>query len=243
MAHVAEHAPFEFESPILVEGLPGVGLVGKIAADHLVNSFEMEHVASCYCEGIPRVAAYQEDSYEARPPVRIYGDDTRDLLVLQSDVPVSPQSATEFASCLTGWFDSHGITPLCLSGLPTEKSDIPEMYGIATGDGTVLDEHGIDPPDQSGMIRGPTGAILAEAGKQELDGFGLVVESNHQFPDPEAARILLVEGIEPIADISVETETLVDQAEDIADAREKLARRMQQADDESSQAQPLGMYQ
>jgi len=41
----------------------------------------------------------------------------------------------------------------------------------------------------------------------------------------------------------VDTEQLVEQADKIADAREKLAQRMQQADDESSQAQPVGMYQ
>ncbi len=242
MARIVEHVAFEFESPYIVEGLPGVGLVGKIAVDHLVETLEMEHVASCYCEGLPRVATYQNGSYEARPPVRIYGDQNRELLALQSDVPVSPQNAAQFAGCVTGWFDSHGITPICLSGLPAEKDGVPEMYGIATGDDSALDSHGIDPPTESGMIRGPTGALLAEAEKQDLDGVGLVVESNQQFPDPEAARVLLVDAIEPITGIAVDTETLVDQAEEIADAREKLAQRMQQADDESSQAQPLGMY-
>ena len=32
-------AEIEFESPILVERLPGVGLVGKIAVDHFVETF------------------------------------------------------------------------------------------------------------------------------------------------------------------------------------------------------------
>ena len=33
------------DSPTLIEGFPGVGLVGKIAADHLIDSFEMTHYA------------------------------------------------------------------------------------------------------------------------------------------------------------------------------------------------------
>ncbi|MEF8821025.1 MAG: PAC2 family protein [Halovenus sp.] len=244
MAHIETHSELDLESPVLVEGLPGVGLVGKIATDHIINSFEMEHFASCHCEGLPRVATYEAGSHQIRPPIRIYGDERRDLLALQSDVPVSPETAPSFASCVTGWLDEHDVTPICLSGLPAEKDDVPKMYGIGTGDSDeLLDEHDIDAPDQNGLISGPTGALLAEAGEHELGAVGLIVQSNKQFPDPEAARILLLEGIEPIAGISVETESLVEKAEEIADAKENLAKQMEQATQESSQAQPLGMYQ
>jgi uncharacterized protein len=244
MAHIQEHTELDLDSPMLVEGLPGVGLVGKIAADHLVKSFEMTHYASCYCEGLARVAVYEEGESAIRQPVRIYADVERDLLVLQSDIPVSPQAAPEFASCLTGWFASHDVTPICLSGIAREKESVPELYGVGTGDGeTALTEHDVPAPTESGMVSGPTGALLAEASEQDVDSIGLVVEANAQFPDPEAARILLVEGIEPLTGIDVGTDKLVEQAEEIAEAREKLAKRMQQAEEESSQAQPLGMYQ
>ena len=244
MARIESHTELHLESPVLVEGLPGVGLVGKIATDHIVTSFEMEHVASCHCEGLARVATYEAATHQLKPPVRIYADESRDLLALQSDIPVSPESSPSFATCVTGWFDDHDVTPICLSGLPAEKDDVPAMYGVGTGDaGALLDDHDIDVPDQNGLISGPTGALLAEAGESGLDAVGLVVQSNRQFPDPEAARILLLEGIEPIAGISVETDSLVEKAEEIADAKENLAKQMEQATQESSQAQPLGMYQ
>ena len=244
MAQIEVVRDMELESPVLVEGLPGVGLVGKIAADHLVRAFDMDHYASCHCEGLPKVAAYQEDDPAVRPPVRIYADEGRDLLVLQSDVPVSPERATAFSTCVTGWLVEEDVTPIYLSGLPAEKDGVPEMYGISTGDGdALLAEHDIAQPSESGLVSGPTGALLSEASQADLDGLGLIVQANKQFPDPEAARVLIVEGIEPIADIEVGTDTLVEQAEEISQARENLAKQMQQAEDESSQAQPLGMYQ
>jgi len=244
MAHIQEHVDVDLDSPTLVEGLPGVGLVGKIAADHLVESFEMTHYASCHCEGVPRVAVYEADEPSFSAPVRIYADEDTDLLVLQSDVPVSPQGAPEFASCLVGWFARNDVTPICLSGLGREKDGRPEMYGAGTGDGdALLAEHDIDPPSESGMVSGPTGALLAEASEQGVDGVGLIVEASQQFPDPEAARVLLVDAVGPLAGVEIETETLVERAEEVAEAREKLAKRMQQAEEESSQAQPLGMYQ
>ncbi|MFC7155563.1 proteasome assembly chaperone family protein [Halomarina halobia] len=245
MAHIAVRTDLSLSSPTLVEGLPGVGLVGKIAADHLVDTLGMTHYADVHCEGIPRVAVYHGESSEVKPPVRLYADEERDLLVLQSDVPVSPQSATDFASCIVGWLDEHDVTPLFLSGLPSEKdSGTPELYGVSTGDGErLLDEGGIVPPAESGYVSGPTGALLYEACQHGLAGVGLIVEADPQFPDPEAARVILKHGVGQLLDVEVNTDRLVEQAEEIRDARERLAQRMQQAADESTQAQPLRMFQ
>lgn len=244
MARIQTHTEVNLDAPVLVEGLPGVGLVGKLAADHLVEELDMTYYASCHCEGLPRVAVYETGSPAVRPPVRIYADEERDLLVLQADVPVSPRVATEFASCVTGWLVDNDVTPVYLSGLAEKKEDVPEMYGIATGDGEgLLADCGIDTPTENGVVSGPTGALLAEAGEQDIDGVGLVVQSNPNFPDPEAARVLLTKGIEPLASIEVDTEKLVEQADKVAEARERLAKQMQEASEESTRAQPVGMYQ
>jgi len=245
MAHIEEQTELDLDSPVLVEGLPGVGIVGKIATDHLIETFEMEYYASCHCDGLPRTATYEEGNRSIRPPVRIYADEQRNLLALQSDVPVSAESAPKFASCVTGWLADNGVLPVYLTGLPQERSDPPDMYGVGVGAAQDrLTEHEVEVPPESGMISGPTGALLAEASQQELDAIGLVVQANAQFPDPEAARAVLVEGIEPLLSVDIDTDKLVDQAEEIAEAREKLARRMQDANQqESSQAEPLGMYQ
>jgi len=246
MAHISVHSDIELHSPAMVEGLPGLGLVGKIAADHLVSSLDLEFFGALHCEGIPQVTVYRADSSELLPPVRLYANEDGTLLVLQSDIPVSAQAASGFAECVTDWVVAHNVTPLYVSGLPSEKeADVPDLYGVATGEGTaLLDEAGIVPPVEGGLVSGPTGALLAEAGERGVTSVGLVAEASQQFPDPEAARSVLEYGVGPLADVEVDTDELVDQAEDIREARERLAERMQQAEaDESSQARPLRMFQ
>ena len=246
MARIEEFADLDLAEPVLVEGLPGVGLVGKLAADHLVDEFDMTEFAACHCEGLPDVAVYREGDRAVKAPVRIYADEQRDLLVLQSDVPVSPSAATDFAGCVTGWLAEHGATPVYISGLPAdgEAEGDPDLYGVGTGAGAaLLDEHDIPRPGESGLVSGPTGALLAEASEQGVDGVGVVVEADQGFPDPVAARVVLTGAVEPLAGIEVDTDRLVEQADRVAAAREKLAERMQQAEEESTRAQPLGMYQ
>ena len=245
MAEIAVHdEDIDLEAPTFVDGLPGVGLVGKIAGDHLVDALEMTHYATCHCDGLPEVTVFRDGRTAYEAPVRVYADAENGLLVLQSDVPVSPNAAEGFAGCLTGWLDELGATPLCLSGLPAEKDGVPELYGVGHGDAAaLLDEHGIDPPTQDGVISGPTGALLYRAEREGVDAAGLVVEANRNFPDPEAARVILTEGIGAIAGVSVDTGDLVEQAEEISAARQELAQRMQEGGQESSSAQPLGMFQ
>jgi len=245
MAHVQIHREdLTMDEPTLVEGLPGVGLVGKIAADHLVDVYDMTHYATVRCDGLPEIAVYGEGDPDVRGPVRLYADPERELLVLQSDAPVSPSAADGFASCLVGWLESHDVTPLFLSGLPTQKDGTPDVFGIATGDGAaLLEDAGVDAPSMDGAITGPTGALVSESQKIGLTGVGLVVEADPKFPDPEAARAVLRTAIGPLGSFDVDTEALVEQAEEIGQAKERLAQQMQEADDESTSAQPLGMYQ
>lgn len=245
MAHVQTVAELEFDSPTMVEGLPGAGLVGKIAADHLVDQFGMDYYGAVRCDGLPEVAVYHGDSPDLVPPVRLYADAERDLVVLQSDVPVSPQAAAEFAGCITGWVETNDVLPLYLSGLAVEqKTDVPALFGVATGGAAgLLDEHGIEAPGEDGLVSGPTGALLHQANAQDVDSVGLVVETQPQFPDPESARIILEKGVKPITGVDVGTDELVEKAEEIQRAREQLAKRMQEADEESSEAKPLRMFQ
>jgi uncharacterized protein len=235
----------ELDAPTLVEGLPGVGLVGKIAVDHLIDECGMVHYANIHCDGLPAVAAYGADDTALRTPVRLYADPDRDLLVLQSDVPVAPGAATTVADCLGGWFTDRDVTPVYLSGLPSEKDEeVPALFGVAAGDGgALLDDVDIGPPPEAGLITGPTGALLEHAVETDTTAVALVVESDPQFPDPEAARVLLKDGIGPLAAVDVPLDDLVEHAEDIREAKERLAERMQDATAESTQAQPLRMYQ
>jgi uncharacterized protein len=55
--------------------------------------------------------------------------------------------------------------------------------------------------------------------------------------------VLIRDGIDPIAGVETPTDGLVDQATEIRNAKRAFAERMREATKESSQAEPLKMYQ
>ncbi|MFB6221819.1 MAG: proteasome assembly chaperone family protein [Halolamina sp.] len=231
----------------LVEGMPGVGLVGKIATDHLIDRLEMVQFAEIRGEGIPPVTVFDGDERGVHPPIRLYIDADEDLVALRSDVPVHVMDAPLFAERLTEWVVENDVLPVYLGGLPAERDadEVPSVEGIGVGDGQeFLDAEAVPAPDESGMISGPCGALLSNAADESADAIGLMVDTDPRFPDPQGAHALIKNGINPVAGVDVETQRLVEEAEDIMEQRKELAQRMQQADQhEASQVSRTGMFQ
>lgn len=231
----------------LVEGMPGVGLVGKIATDHLIDRLEMSQFAEIRGDGIPPVTVFDGGERDVNPPIRLYIDPDEQLVALRSDVPVHVMDAPLFADRLTDWVVEHDVLPIYLGGLPAEREadEVPSVEGIGVGEGTEkLDAEAIPAPDEGGMISGPCGALLSNAAGVGADAIGLMVDTDPRFPDPQGSHALIKNGIEPVAGIDVETQRLVDEAEEIMEQRKELAQRMQQADQhEASQVSRTGMYQ
>ena len=99
----------------------------------------------------------------------------------------------------------------------------------------------LTPPLGSGTITGPAGALLSHAWRWGLDALGLVVETDSRFPDPQGARPH--QGGHRPAGVDVDTDPLVERAEQIIERRKELVRRMQEADrHESSRASSVDMY-
>lgn len=240
MAQIRAVSELDLDSPFLVEGLPGIGLVGQIIVDHLDETLGMSYHATVDCDSLPQVAVFNEGVHDVQPPVRLLADEKNDLVVLQSDVPVSP-NAEGFADCLTEWMVEEDVTPVFTSGLPANPEGVPSLFGVSTGDAEGL-LGGIEPPEKGGVVSGPTGALLKEASDRDMDAVGLIVETDPQFPDPAAARVVVEDGIAPITGVEVDTSDLVERSEEIMEKKEQLAKKMQEQEEESTTATPTGMY-
>ncbi|RRJ33785.1 proteasome assembly chaperone family protein [Halocatena pleomorpha] len=249
MAHITIKSPdITLDEPTLIDGLPGKGLIGKLITDYLVSTLEMEYYAGVYCESIPPVAAYRSTDPRVRPPLQIYADETRNLLVLVSDIPIPASNAPDFAGCITDWLNEEGVTPIYISGfsetIEQNETDHPErLYGLTTGRGEAhLEKAEIASPHHAGIVTGPTGTLLNQASDDGLDSVGLLVKSTDTLPDYEAARIVIDQGIEPITGIEIDTEPFVEQSIDISPVAESALQQLGESSDGSTRAQPTATF-
>lgn len=251
MANIHVHRDdIDLDEPILIEGLPGVGLVGKLVTDHLIQEHDFEEYASVHCDTIPQISVYEEAGREIHAPVRLFATTDGSLVILTSDVPVKQGDSMHFVDGVIDWIKAESVLPIFLSGRPDpieEEENDADRQVFAVGCGNSDDrlaELDLPTPSESGAISGPTGALLLRCKEYQIDAIGAVVDSNVQFPDPLAAKRVIEHVVDPLTGLSTKAQSLVEQGNEIKAKREALAKSMQQAGQEtSSQAQPLRMFQ
>src|SRR5512137_1428075 len=104
------------KNPILIEGFPGIGLVGNIASQYIVNELNMTYLGAMSSKFFPPLAVLLGGVVNM--PVRIYEDPGKELVVLTSDIPVHPLASYEIGKEIVSWAQSINAREMvCLAGI------------------------------------------------------------------------------------------------------------------------------
>ena len=224
----------DLDDPLLIEGLPGVGHVGKLAAEHLLSEFESELVRRVYSEHFPpQVTVEGGRTQLACAEVYAITEAERDLLVLTGDHQAGDGPGhyrlTETVLDIAAAFDVERI--YALGGVPTgELVDEPDVIGAATTDALVdgLESGGVEfrENEPAGGIVGVSGLLLGLGERRGYDAACLMGETSGYLVDPKSARAVL-EVIESAAAIEIGYDSLSERAEEM-EAVVKRIRQMEQ---------------
>lgn len=215
IVEVVEDRSVKFRSPIAIEGLPDVGLVGTIAGLHLIEQLGLTEVAHLESEEFPPVMVLH--SGLLRDPVRIFGNES--LLVLTSEVPLPIMALNSTARVVTKWFRSKGVKLIVsLSGIPVqERVDIqkPQVYGVANNRESLdlLKSRGLEVMEE-GFVAGIYALLLKECTKMQMPAVALLSQAFLKYPDPGAAASV-VEALNKLIGIKVDVTNLIEKGDEI----------------------------
>jgi uncharacterized protein len=217
------------ESPTLIEGLPGLGLVASIAVDQITRQLGLEEYGTIYSEAFPAVASFEDG--RVRESVRVYAGADPDVMTLQSDVPMPPGAVRPLSRCVLEDLAPAFGRAVFLAGAPAEsESQIGEVVGVATTAALEdeLTDAGIELAEGSGILGGITGALLADCYRAEVPAAVLITRSNPYIPDPAAARSVIETALEPMVSFDIDTTELEERTEEIRQRKEQIAQQLRQ---------------
>ncbi len=224
----------------LVAGFPGVGLVGGIASEQLINTLELEQVASLDCDEFPPTAVVF-DGIPRRPVRFFYGEG---FLLVKSDMVIPPELTNSLAEKIIDWAEGKGVDELfILDGVQKrDESEEDKIWGVLSGHAYEEEAEKIDIDIiERGAITGISSSLILTAHEKDLKAIGMYIESKPKMPDPRAA-VGLLKKFADIKDIEVETESLVERAEELEEMYNKMVSQAKQAQkkmDRSSATPPL----
>lgn len=232
---------------VLVEGLPGIGLVGKIAGDHLRDELKATKFAELYSPYLPPQVNIQDDGTVKLVNMELYyWRGAKDIILLLGDFQgITPDSQYQLAEKVLDVVADFNVKRIyTLGGLGTGSITVnPRVFGAATSTKLVseLEKYGIVFKG-GGAIFGASGLLLGLAMPRGIEAVCLMGETHGQIIDAKSAGAVLT-VLTKILDVKVsmaelekkakETEEQIGQMSKMIRAHKKAVERQQEMLNES----------
>lgn len=231
--------PLKSKNPVVIGGFPGIGLVGNIACQHIIEELGMKYIGSIDSKYFPPVAVLFNGIVYM--PVRIYEDADNEIVIVISDIPIHPTASYDVSRALVNWAKSiYAAKLVSIAGIATTSGE-RKVFGGATNPemlGIIKDQTEIF---QVGTISGISGSIMTECKLKNLPAISLLGETSGPNPDPRAS-IEVIKVINKVFGLSIETEKLIAEAESIEHELSKLAEEVQTTETAPTPRREYPMY-
>jgi uncharacterized protein len=214
---------------IMLYGFPDVGLVGVIAASHLISELKnIEEVAYMDSKLLPPLIVLHEGLPHS--PIRVFGNN--DVLLAVSETPVSADTIYPIMNALIDWGKSKNVKMMIsLSGIPIqERQDTQELKVFAAASNSemlkIVKEKGIEVLNEGYMV-GPQAIMLQRCARIKVPAITLLAQCFLKYPDPEAAAEVL-KTLANITGLKVDVSKLLEKGEEIRLKARDVMKRTQQ---------------
>ncbi len=229
---------------VVLVGLPGIGLVGKIVVDYLVKELKPQKIAEITCDSFPAAVLTKNGTIELfKDEIHHFAHKGKDFYIVSG--PVQPNwdqsngstdAQYDFARTLITAFKELKINEVyTLAGLHTDQrmTHAPKVIISATDPKTLADwkKVGAKSDQPEGMVWGAAGMLLGIGKMQGIPGACLMGETSGKlvYGDPGASKAVLDLLIKKFG-FKVKMERMDSEAKQIEIAFKKLAETVQQED-------------
>lgn len=229
---VYEERP-KLKDAVLIEGLPGVGNVGKLAAEHLLEEVGAKRFAVVFSKYFPPQVLVEDDGTIklVRNELFYYkrkGGKGPDIVLLVGDYQgLTPEGQYELAAAVIGLCEDMGVKRIyTLGGFGVGKMvEEPRVLGAATTLELVEEMKANDVIFSRGEpgsgIVGASGLLLGMGHNKGIGAVCLMGETSGYFIDPSAARQLLL-ILAKLLDLDLDLSKLEEKADQIERITTKL---------------------
>jgi uncharacterized protein len=199
---------------VVINGLPDVGLVGLLAASHIISSLKLREVGAIESDLLPPMVVLHGGVPKA--PVRIFSGNG--LLVVISEIVIPTSLIRPLANSLVEWASNNSIRlMLSLGGMAVSNRqdiDMPKVFAALSAKSVESQLNGAAEVLEEGYIVGAYGLLLRKCAQASIPAITLLTQSHYNYPDPEAAAAALM-AVNKILGLKVDASDLLKRGEEI----------------------------
>jgi len=246
---IKELTKIQLKNPVLIEGLPGLGMVGRIATRYLARQLEAKKLANLYSPHFPYYVLVNK-----KGSVRLLCGEfyfwkneagENDFIFFTGDSQAQTiEGQYDVASCILDFAEKNNVKIIVtIGGYRKEVEETPKVV-VASTNSELLNralENKAMVSSAGNPIVGTAGLLLGLARFRKIDAICLLGETRGYLPDPRAAKSVL-EVLQKMLKIKVDlsgldkeiekSEKIVERMQEIEERREKHARKMRRVEEE-----------
>ncbi|MBI2445360.1 proteasome assembly chaperone family protein [Candidatus Micrarchaeota archaeon] len=207
---IRETKKIPLKKPVIIEGFPGIGMVGNICASYLAEKLKMELVGSMHSPHFPPISAIHD--YKPVSPARIYASRKHNLLVLFSEFVIPAETVYGLSNAILDLAKAKKASALYSLAAIAQPEPNDTIYGVASTDrmSAQLKRNGVE-LIREGATQGVSGVLIAECAARNVDAANLLVQSAAPL-DPRASARLL-EKLAVMLKLPLDTKDLLKQGD------------------------------
>ncbi|MFT4892601.1 MAG: hypothetical protein ACI8Z7_000382 [Candidatus Nanohaloarchaea archaeon] len=218
------------ENPVFIEGLAGIGHIGKTTVAYLVDHLDANKVGELYSHHFPPYTIVKDNKTVDLLKNDIYQlkrEEARDMVFIEGNAQASsPQGHYEVAEKIMELVEEVNASEIItIGGYGTgDVVEEPNVFGAVTTEKVKEEysEHGIDFDHDVGQIVGASGLILGLGHEKEYPGICLLGETpGFLLSDPKATEAVL-QSIEKILDLDIDYTDLDEKVKESQEVLKKL---------------------
>jgi len=177
----------KLNNPVLIEGLPGIGNVGKVAVDFIIEELKAKKLFEFFSYSFPHSVFVNEDNLVELPSIEVYyksfnNKKMNDLLLLAGDVqPVDEVNSYEFSEKVLDMLEQlNGKEAITLGGIGLASiPKNPKVYCTGNDKNMINKFQGVNTNLYGviGPIVGVSGLLLGLAKKRNIKAVSLLAET------------------------------------------------------------------
>ncbi len=197
----------------LIEGFPGVGLVGPMACSYMVEKLNMEYIGYIQSDQFPPIAVIHDGA--PMFTARIYADKKNKIIVTLSEFTIPVPMVHELSMELLSFARKNGLSRIIsLGGMPSLKPAENAYVVFTNGNGNSKNLGPELKPINEGVVAGVSALLLTYGPQLGIPVADILVESNPNVMDPKNAEFA-ISGLNKLLGINIDLKELEREAEEV----------------------------
>ena len=225
----------DLNEPVLIEGFPGLGEVGRIAVQFLIEKLKAKKLAELYSPHFPHYVLVDDKGTARLLNGRFFfwknKEGKHDLILLTGDSQAQTiDGQYEVTDKIIEYAKTKGVKlAISLGGYRAEVEDAPDVVAVSSTPSTLemAYEAGAKASPEGNPVVGMAGLLVGLAKFKEIDALCILARTRGYFPDPEASKRaleVLVKALKIQVDLS-ELDEEIKRAKEIMEKMKTLNER------------------